>query len=46
MRFSGSNSHIIGEFTCLGDRVNAGGECDAAVTAKTRCGWVKLREYG
>ena len=23
------------EFTCLGDRVSAGGGCDAAVTART-----------
>ena len=29
------------EFTCLGDRVSAGGGCDAAVTARKRCGWVK-----
>ena len=26
--------------------VNAGGGCEAAVTARTRCGWVKLRECG
>ena len=30
----------------LGDRVSAGGGCVAAVTARTRCGWVKFREYG
>ena len=24
----------------------AGGGCEAAVTARTRCGWVKLRECG
>ena len=29
-----------------GDRVNAGGGCEAAVTARTRYGWVKLRECG
>ena len=33
------------EFTYLGDRVSAGGEVEAAVTAR-RCGWVKLRECG
>ena len=32
------------EFTYLGDRVSASGGCEAAVTARTRCGWVKLRE--
>ena len=34
----------IRQFTYLGDRVSAGGGCEAAVTAKTRYGWVKLRE--
>ena len=28
-------------FTYLGDRVSAGGGCEAA---RTRCGWVKLKE--
>ena len=36
----------VREFTYLGDRVNAGGECEAAVTARTRCGWVEHRECG
>ena len=30
----------------LGDRVCAGGGCEAAVTARTRCGWVEFRECG
>ena len=34
------------EFTYLGDRASAGGGCEAAVTARTRCGWAKLRECG
>ena len=34
----------VGEFTYHGDRVSAGGECEAVVTARTRCGWVKFRE--
>ena len=34
------------EFTYLGDRVSVGGGCEAAVTARTRCGWVKSRECG
>ena len=31
-------------FCYLGDRVNASGGCEAAVTAKARIGWVKFRE--
>ena len=34
----------VREFTYLGDRVRAGGGCEAAVTDITRCGWVTLRE--
>ena len=34
------------EFTYLGNRVSAGGGYEAAVTAKTRCRWVKFRECG
>ena len=36
----------VSELTYLGDRVSAGGGCEAAVTARTRCGWVKFRECG
>ena len=36
----------VWEFTYLGDRVSAGGGCEAAAIARTRCGWVKLRECG
>ena len=36
----------VREFTYLGDRVSAGGGCEAAVTARMRCGWVKFRECG
>ena len=32
------------EFTYLGDRVSVSGECVAAITARTRCEWVKCRE--
>ena len=32
------------EFTYLGDRVSVGGGHEAAVTARTRCGWVKFME--
>ena len=31
-------------FCYLGDRVNASGGCKAAVTARARIGWVKLKE--
>ena len=31
------------EFTYLGDRVGAGGGCEAAVTARSRCGGLSLR---
>ena len=34
----------VGEFTYLCDRVSACGGCVAAVTARTRCGWVRFRE--
>ena len=30
----------------MGDRVSAGGGCETAVTARTRCGWVKFRKCG
>ena len=33
----------VSEFTYLCDRVSAGGGCEAAVTSRTTCGWVKLR---
>ena len=29
-------------FIHLGDRVSAGGGCEVVVTARTRCGWIKL----
>ena len=32
----------VNEFTYLGDQVSAGGECEAAVTARTRCGCGQL----
>ena len=36
----------VREFTYHSDRVSAGGECETAVTARTRCGWVMFRECG
>ena len=41
---SGDEVETVREFTQLGDRVSAGGGCEAAVTARTRCGWAKHRE--
>ena len=34
----------VREFTYLGDRVSTGGGCEAAVTARTICGWVLITE--
>ena len=34
------------EFTHLGNRVSVGGRCEAFVTTKTRCGYVKCSECG
>ena len=36
----------VSEFTYLGDRVSADGGCEAALTARTRCGLVMFRECG
>ena len=34
----------VREFTLFGNRVSEGGGCDAAVSVRTWCGWVKFRE--
>ena len=36
----------VGEFKYLCSRVYSGGGCEAAVTARTRCEWLKFRECG
>ena len=36
----------VREFTYLGDRVSAGGGCEADVTARTTCWWAKPKECG
>ena len=36
----------VREFTCIGDRVSAGGGFEVAVTARARCILVKFRECG
>ena len=36
----------VRSFCYLGDRVNASGGCEAAVTARARIGWVKFKECG
>ena len=33
-------------FCYLGDRLNASGGCEAAVTARVRIGWVRFRKCG
>ena len=35
----------LGEFTYLGDWVSASGVCEADVTARPSCGWVKFGEF-
>ena len=35
----------VWQFTYLGDRASASEGCEAAVTARTICGWVMFREY-
>ena len=34
----------VTDFCYLGNRVNASGGCEAAVTARARIGWVKFKE--
>ena len=36
----------VRESTYLGNRVSEGGGCEAAVTARARCGWMKFMECG
>ena len=36
----------VNEFCYLGDRLNASGGCEAAVTPRVRIGWVRFRECG
>ena len=36
----------VNEFCYLGDRLNASGGCEKAVTARVRIGWVRFRESG
>ena len=36
----------VNGFCYLGDRLNASGGCEAAVTARVGIGWVRFRECG
>ena len=36
----------VNGFCYLGDKLNASGECETAVTSRTRLGWMKFRECG
>ena len=37
---------FVKSFCYLGDRLNTSGGSEAAVTARTRIGWIKFRKYG
>ena len=37
---------FVKSYCVLGDRLNASGGSEAAVTARTRIGWIKLRKCG
>ena len=39
-----NEGETVRKFVYLDDRVSAGGGCEAAVTARTRCGWVKFKD--
>ena len=36
----------VNGFCSFGDRLNASGNCEAAVTARVRISWITFREYG
>ena len=36
----------VNGFCHWGDKLNASGGCEAAVTARVRIGWIRFREYG
>ena len=36
----------VNGFCCLGERLNASGGCEAAVTARARIGWIRFRKCG
>ena len=40
------NTFLHKKFNKISDRVSAGGGCEAAMTARMRCGWAKLSECG
>ena len=48
--FKGSDAKLcdgvetVNKFTYLGDRLNATGGCETAVTARSRIGWIKFRK--
>ena len=37
---------FVNSFCCLGDRLNANGGSEAALTERTRIEWIKFRECG
>ena len=42
----GNEVETVNGFCYLGDKLNASGGCEVAVTARVRIGWVKFRECG
>ena len=41
---NGTGMETVSKFTYLGNRLNATGGCETAVTAKSRIDWIKFRE--
>ena len=39
-------AETLNGFCYLGDRLNASGGCEAAITARVKIGWVRFRECG
>ena len=46
MEVSCNEVETVKRFCYLGDRLNASGECEAAVISRVGIGWMKLRECG
>ena len=44
IRLCGSVETVV-TFFCLGDRLNATGGCETAITAKAIIGWMKFKEF-
>ena len=40
-----NEAETVNGFCYLGDRLNASGGCEVAVTARVRIGWVRFRKF-